>query len=94
MANDSRFERICLIVLDSLGMGEMPDAAAWGDAGADTLGHIAALPLYFPNPDRTVTVRLNRDVRSLGKGELQLGFSEPEHTRGAATAGATVKLQT
>ena len=41
MANDGRaFERITLIVLDSLGMGEMPDAAAWGDAGADTLGHI------------------------------------------------------
>jgi phosphopentomutase len=41
MMNDGRvFERITLIVLDSLGMGEMPDAAAWGDAGADTLGHI------------------------------------------------------
>ncbi|MDT7779647.1 MAG: phosphopentomutase [Acidobacteriota bacterium] len=41
MTNDGRaFERITLIVLDSLGMGEMPDAAAWGDAGADTLGHI------------------------------------------------------
>src|SRR5215208_1870706 len=34
------FKRITLIVLDSLGMGEMPDAAEWGDAGADTLGHI------------------------------------------------------
>jgi phosphopentomutase len=34
------FERIALVVLDSLGMGEMPDAADWGDAGADTLGHI------------------------------------------------------
>ncbi|HWS55557.1 MAG TPA: phosphopentomutase [Pyrinomonadaceae bacterium] len=34
------FGRVVLIVLDSLGMGEMPDAAAWGDAGADTLGHI------------------------------------------------------
>ena len=41
MANDKHaFERITLVVLDSLGMGEMPDAAAWGDAGADTLGHI------------------------------------------------------
>src|SRR5256714_15116831 len=40
MTNDSHFDRICLIVLDSVGMGEMPDAAAWGDAGADTLGHI------------------------------------------------------
>ncbi len=34
------FERITLVVLDSLGMGEMPDAADWGDAGSDTLGHI------------------------------------------------------
>jgi phosphopentomutase len=34
------FHRIALIVLDSLGMGEMPDAAEWGDAGSDTLGHI------------------------------------------------------
>ncbi len=36
------FERITLVVLDSLGMGEMPDAARWGDAGSDTLGHICA----------------------------------------------------
>ncbi len=28
------------MVLDSAGIGEMPDAAAWGDAGAHTLGHI------------------------------------------------------
>src|ERR671926_937954 len=42
MTSNHQFDRICLIVLDSLGMGEMPDAAAWGDAGADTLGHICA----------------------------------------------------
>jgi phosphopentomutase len=35
-----KFNRIVLMVLDSAGIGEMPDAAAWGDAGADTLGHI------------------------------------------------------
>ncbi|HVF44762.1 MAG TPA: phosphopentomutase [Pyrinomonadaceae bacterium] len=41
MTNEGRaFRRVALMVLDSLGMGEMPDAAAWGDAGADTLGHI------------------------------------------------------
>src|ERR1044071_3223490 len=41
MTNEGRaFGRVALVVLDSLGMGEMPDAAAWGDAGADTLGHI------------------------------------------------------
>ncbi|HEV7700248.1 MAG TPA: phosphopentomutase [Pyrinomonadaceae bacterium] len=34
------FRRICLMVMDSAGIGEMPDAASWGDAGADTIGHI------------------------------------------------------
>ncbi|MEJ2639746.1 MAG: phosphopentomutase [Desulfosarcinaceae bacterium] len=34
-------QRITLIVLDSLGIGALPDAAAFGDQGADTLGHIA-----------------------------------------------------
>jgi phosphopentomutase len=44
------FERIALIVLDSLGMGEMPDAAEWGDAGSDTLGHIcASREVQMPN---------------------------------------------
>jgi phosphopentomutase len=38
--NKNAFDRITLIVLDSAGIGEMPDAAAWGDAGSDTLGHI------------------------------------------------------
>jgi phosphopentomutase len=36
----SKFNRICLVVLDSAGIGEMPDAAEWGDAGSDTFGHI------------------------------------------------------
>jgi phosphopentomutase len=36
----NKFDRICLIVLDSAGIGEMPDAAEWGDAGADTFGNI------------------------------------------------------
>jgi phosphopentomutase len=40
MKQPDTFNRITLIVLDSLGMGEMPDAAEWGDAGSDTLGHI------------------------------------------------------
>jgi phosphopentomutase len=40
MAQDSAFDRITLIVLDSAGIGEMPDAADWGDKGSDTIGHI------------------------------------------------------
>lgn len=35
-----KFGRVCLMVLDSAGIGEMPDAAEWGDLGADTLGNI------------------------------------------------------
>lgn len=35
-----RFRRIFTIVLDSLGIGEMPDAAEYGDAGTNTFGHI------------------------------------------------------
>jgi phosphopentomutase len=35
------FDRILWIVLDSVGIGAMPDAAAYGDVGSDTLGNIA-----------------------------------------------------
>jgi phosphopentomutase len=34
--------KVALIVCDSLGVGEAPDAAAYGDQGADTVGHAAA----------------------------------------------------
>ena len=34
-------KRAIIMVLDSLGVGELPDAAKYGDAGSDTLGHIA-----------------------------------------------------
>src|SRR5256885_4943113 len=44
------FRRVIWIVLDSVGIGEMPDAAAYGDAGSDTLGNLARLrPMRLPN---------------------------------------------
>lgn len=44
------YKRIFLIVMDSVGMGCMPDAAQYGDAGADTLGHIAeTVGFQLPN---------------------------------------------
>ncbi|MFH5184809.1 phosphopentomutase [Paenibacillus sp. TAB 01] len=46
-----RFQRICLIVLDSVGIGELPDAPAFGDAGAHTLGHIAETNASFELPN-------------------------------------------
>ena len=55
-----RFKRICLLVLDSAGIGEMPDAAEWGDAGADTIGNIL----------KTRKVELS-NLQSLGLGNIR-----------------------
>jgi phosphopentomutase len=43
--------RVCLIVCDSFGVGAAPDAAAYGDEGTNTLGHVAraAGGLHAPN---------------------------------------------
>jgi phosphopentomutase len=44
------FRRVIWIVLDSVGIGELPDAAAYGDVGRNTLGHIAeSRALRVPN---------------------------------------------
>jgi len=43
------FKRAIVIVLDGVGIGELPDAALYGDRGSDTLGHIASrVPLEVP----------------------------------------------
>ena len=39
-------KRVYLIVLDSFGVGELPDAAAFGDAGCHTLQTIRKSPAY------------------------------------------------
>jgi phosphopentomutase len=44
------FKRVIWIVLDSVGIGEMPDADRYGDRGSDTLGNIARKrPMKLPN---------------------------------------------
>ena len=46
----SPFRRVIVIVIDSLGVGALPDAALYGDEGSNTLGNIAAeRPLRVPN---------------------------------------------
>ena len=47
------FERVVWIVLDSVGIGAMPDAASYGDVGSDTLGNVAKQhPLLLPTLTR------------------------------------------
>ena len=52
--NTKPFKRIHLIVMDSVGIGEAPEAAKFNDVGADTLGHIAheMKGLTMPNMER------------------------------------------
>ena len=64
---DRPFSRVILIVLDSVGIGELPDAAAYGDEGSDTLGNIAKrVPLKVPA------------LRSLGLAELVPSLRIPD----------------
>ena len=55
-----KYKRIFLVVIDSLGIGAMKDAAEYGDAGADTLGHI----------DQTVKELKLPAMEKLGLGNL------------------------
>ena len=53
MPTPQPFRRIVLIVLDGAGIGAMPDAPEWGDAGSDTFGHILeSRTVQLPNLQR------------------------------------------
>jgi phosphopentomutase len=69
--------RAIVIVLDGVGIGELPDAAAYGDQGSNTLGNIARrVPLKLPT------------LRALGLGRVAtLGGSGPDGSGGAAAVG-------
>jgi phosphopentomutase len=86
--------RAFLVVMDSVGCGGAPDAAAFGDAGSNTLGHIAAAcaegraevgrsgVLRMPNLDR---LGLGAAIR-LASGATTPGLdAEPSGLWGAAT---------
>src|SRR5256714_8924476 len=74
MSNESPFNRVTLIVLDGAGIGAMPDAPEWGDAGSDTFGHICeSRQLQLPN------------LRRLGLGNIRplAGVPKIETPRGS-----------
>ena len=73
-----RFRRAIVIVCDGLGVGEAPDAAAFGDEGSDTLGHVlASRSVLIPN------------LAALGMGNLTPSFAG---AREARTRGAYGKM--
>lgn len=61
-----KYKRIFVIVLDSLGIGEMPDAARFGDHDVDTFGHICDTvgTLNIPNLKKTWTVKFTSNKRN------------------------------
>jgi len=66
------FDRVVLIVMDSVGAGELPDAGTYGDEGSDTLGHIAeAVGLRVPT------------LRALGLREVAAIGGKPMSPAGA-----------
>ncbi len=81
--------RAILLVLDSVGIGGAPDAAEFGDAGANTVAHVAQAmaaagrPLSLPNLDR---LGLGRAVElASGCAAPGLDIRAPEGLWGAAT---------
>ena len=73
-------KRVFMIVLDSLGVGALPDAAAYGDAGANTLGHILEqVPAQLPN------------MAAMGLGGL-LGIQYPVPLNGAGAYGRAAEI--
>src|SRR2546423_10940909 len=73
MGQHSPFNRITLIVLDGAGIGAMPDAPKWGDAGSDTFGHICeSREVHLPN------------LQSLGIGNIRplQGVAKIDNARG------------
>ena len=59
MSAPAVFDRVILIVFDSVGCGALPDAADYGDAGSDTLGNISRhIPLRVPNLRRLGLARV------------------------------------
>ena len=68
------FKRVIWIILDSVGIGEAPDADLFGDVGADTLGHIMKVrgELRLPNMEKLGLFAINdttlpkSDVKPIG----------------------------
>lgn len=85
-----RYKRIFLIVLDSLGIGAMPDSVDYGDEGVDTFGHIADTVgiLKIPNLKRIGMLNLHPTSKMEGQ-EKPIGrymrMAEDSHSKDTMT---------
>jgi phosphopentomutase len=69
------YKRVFLVVMDSVGIGEAPDAAKFGDTGADTLGHIAEEMGGLKMPNMASLGLSNiREIKGVEKAEKPLAF--------------------
>ncbi|WP_036173163.1 phosphopentomutase [Massilia sp. 9096] len=77
--------RAFILLLDSFGLGALPDAEKYGDLGANTLGHIAkwaadsGAPLHLPNLEK---IGLGAAAHK-ASGEWPVGFQKREGFSGA-----------
>lgn len=69
------YKRIFIIVMDSVGIGEAPDAEKFGDKGADTFGHIAERMngLNMPNMGKLGLSNI-REIKGIEKADKPLAF--------------------
>lgn len=69
------YKRVFLIVMDSVGIGESPDAEKYNDKGADTFGHIAehCNGLRMPNMAKLGLSNI-REIKGIGKAEKPLAY--------------------
>ena len=70
-----KYKRIFTIVVDSLGVGALPDAAEYGDAGSDTLGHISQFrdEFHIPNLQKLGVANLH-PLKQVEAVEKPLGY--------------------
>ncbi|WP_272495736.1 phosphopentomutase [Bacillus pinisoli] len=75
MSTKYPFKRIFLIVMDSVGIGEAPDAKEYDDVGSDTLGHIAEHMngLHMPHMAKLGLSNI-REIKGIDKAEQPLAY--------------------
>jgi phosphopentomutase len=75
LANNRPFKRIFLVVMDSVGIGEAPDAEEYNDLGSNTLGHIAEHlnGLHMPNMAKLGLSNIN-EIKGIQKADHPLAY--------------------